>query len=79
MTVILTAAWIAYLYAAVRFLFHGFRIGDSLATTAMAFVAGFILLIFFTCRRLFRPSRKDRQAAEYILSGLREKNQDPDR
>ena len=77
MTLVLIAAWIAYLYAAARFLFHGFRIGDSLTTTALVFVAGFILLIFFTCRRLFRPSRKQQQAADYILSGLREK--DPDR
>ena len=77
---VLIIAWIAYLYGALQFLFHGFRIGGSFFTTAALFAAGFILLVVLTCRRLFKPTRKQRQAADYIVSGLREKGrsgQDP--
>lgn len=62
-------AWIAYLYAFVRFLFHGFRVG-SLLTTALAFAGVFVLLIFLTCRALFRPTKRQRQAFSRLLEIL---------
>ena len=61
-------AWIAYLYAFVRFLVHGFRIG-SFFTTLLILAGAFLVLIFLTCRRLFKPSRRMQQAADRLVNG----------
>ena len=59
-------AWVAYMYAFIRFLFHGLRIGGFF-TTVLLLAAGFLSLVFWTFRVLSRPSKKQAQAAARLL------------
>ena len=61
------AAWIACIWFFLRFLFHGLRIG-GLAGSVLILLALFAAAVFLTCRRLFRPSRKQVQAAARLLN-----------
>ena len=61
-------AWVAYLYAVIQFLFHGFRI-SGFFTTLLILAAAFFVLVFWTVRALARPSRKQVQAAARLVTG----------
>lgn len=61
-------AWVAYLYAVIQFLFHGFRI-SGFFTTLLILAAAFFVLVFWTVRALARPSRKQVQAAARLVNG----------
>ena len=68
-------ALLLYLWFFLSAVFYGFRVG-SLFTTIMLLAAGFLIVVFLCCRWLFKPTKKQQQAADYIISGLQEKRRD---
>ena len=53
--------WVVYCFLFIRVVFHGLRIG-SFFLTVLILCALFLLLVFWSVRRLFRPSAHTRQA-----------------
>ena len=71
-------ALLMFVWFFLSVVFYGYRVG-SFFTTVLLLVAAFLVVVFLCCRWLFKPSARERQAADYIISGLREKDrQDPD-